>query len=153
MGVAKRKHSVAKSKQKGRKKTAKAKTRKVLVRPVSKKLGRPEKQFTRYQITKIGKLAFQGCQNRTIATIIGCEHHTLKKHFYPLLSKKRAERKAWLRDVQCVRAVKDSSSAMIIFLGKNELDQVDKHEVGGTDGGPIEFNVNVTKTYKKNDES
>ncbi len=105
------------------------KTSKGSIRPISKpKLGRPLQTFTKAQINKIGGLAFKGCQNTTISHIIGCDKNTLKKYLSQLLTKKRAERKAWLREVQAKRAEKDASSAMVIFLGKNELGQADKQE-------------------------
>lgn len=91
--------------------------------------GRPKYQFTDEQIVKAGELAFKGCQNGTIASILGCDNETVKKYLSQRLTKKRAERKAWLREVQMVRAKTDTSGAMAIFLGKNELGQADKQEI------------------------
>lgn len=53
-------------------------------------------------------------------------------------SKKRAERKVWLRKIQDRQA--KSFPAMSIFLGKNELEQTDKQDV--TSGGkPVQFEI------------
>ncbi len=96
---------------------------------MAKKAGRPKRKFTKAQIKKIGDLAYQGCQTKTIETLTGIPENTLRAHFSDLLLKKRAERKVWLRSVQDYRAEHDKSSAIAIFLGKNELGQSDKQEV------------------------
>jgi len=88
--------------------------------------GRPKYEFTDEQIVKAEELAFKGCQNRTIARILGCDDDTIKKYLSPQLDKKRAERKVWLREVQNIRAKEDKTGAVAIFLGKNELNQTDK---------------------------
>ena len=89
--------------------------------------GRPEYKFTDEQIAKAEELALNGCQNGTIATIIGCDDETLKKYLSPKLTKKRAERKVWLRKTQNTLA--ETNIAMAIFLGKNELGQEDKKTI------------------------
>lgn len=104
-------------------------------------MGRDPYQFTDKQIKKAEELAFLGCQNNTIATILGCDNETVKKYLSQQLTKKRAERKAWLRQVQKDRAEKDSSGAVAIFLGKNELNQTDKQELSGPEGGPIPVSI------------
>lgn len=89
--------------------------------------GRPKYEFTDEQIAKAEELALGGCQNGTIATILEVDKETLVKYLSPLLTKKRAERKAELRQKQDKMAL--TVPAMAIFLGKNELGQEDKRTV------------------------
>lgn len=102
--------------------------------------GRP---FVKLDEERIGRLAFAGCKNSEIAHILGCDDETLKNNYSPILDKKRAERKAAFRTKQTERALKDGEIAMLIFIGKNELEQADKTEVGG--------NVNLTHQLSMED--
>ena len=98
-----------------------------------KKVGRPKIKFTPEQIAKIEECALHGCQTKTIATLTGIPDSTLRDNFRDLLAKKRAERKLELRKAQDKEVTK-GNSALLIFLGKNELDQTDKkeHEITGS---------------------
>lgn len=100
-----------------------------------------KKEITKAQRKKIGDLAYQGCQTKTIETLTGIPENTLRRRCGDLLRKKRAERKLWLRGVQDYRAENDKNAAVVIFLGKNELDQADKQEHSGPDGGPIPVQI------------
>jgi hypothetical protein len=102
------------------KKTAKKKT--------AKKTGRPKTVFTPAQIKKMNTLALNGCQNNTIATIMDIPHESIVRRFGKQLTKKRCERKNNLRKMQNA-AAKKGNPALLIFLGKNELNQADKCEV------------------------
>ena len=114
-------------KKTAKKKTAKKKTAK---RPV----GKPKRIFTDAQKRKMNQLALNGCQNCTIASIMGIPLQTLVDNFRGTLTKKRAEKKNNLRKQQNA-AAKKGNPALLIFLGKNELDQKDKREevIGVTD--------------------
>ena len=57
--------------------------------------------------------------------MLGCEYEVLDNNYRKLMKKKRAEGKAWLRDRQHETAEKNP--IMQIWLGKNNLDQTDKH--------------------------
>ena len=120
--------------RKTKKKATKKKTSK-------KKPGRPKRKFSIKVVKRIEELAFKGCQTRTIAAIMGIPEQTLRDNFRGVLEKKRAERKEWLRDVQNTRAKNDNSAAIAIFLGKNELDQVDRKEISGPGGEPIPLTI------------
>jgi len=102
------------------KKKAKSKTKS------KKSVGRPEKKFTPEQIRQIEQMAFDQCQTRTIAKVIGCDEKTLAKHFSAVLPQKRAEGKAALRRSQMKQA--ENNPTMAIFLGKNYLEQADQHK-------------------------
>jgi hypothetical protein len=79
---------------------------------------------------KIGKLAFAGCKNSEIAFILGCDDETLTNNYSRILDKKRAERKAKLRTAQTFKAMMGDTT-MLIWLGKQELEQTDKQMFDG----------------------
>ncbi len=77
---------------------------------------------------KIGQLAFFGNPDAGIATILGVSPKTITNNYSNILAKKRAERRAALRAAQ-TKAALEGNIAMLIFLGKNELEQKDKRDV------------------------
>lgn len=89
---------------------------------------------------RIARLAFTGCKNSEIAHILGCDDETLKNNFSPILDKKRAERKAALRSKQTEKAL-TGDTPMLIFLGKNDLEQTDKQtqEIPGVEAALYEI--------------
>jgi len=111
------------------KKKKKKSKRKAKTKPKAKaeqKLGRPNKEFSPQQVREIEQMAFDQCQTRTIAKVIGCDEKTLEKHFSTVLVQKRAEGKAALRRTQMKQA--QNIPTMAIFLGKNYLEQADQHK-------------------------
>ena len=92
-----------------------------------KKLGRPSKKFTAAQEKKIAELAFAGMKNNCIATFMDIDQATFETHFKKLCTKKRAERKLWLLKLQNNKA-NENDTTMLIWLGKNVLEQSDKQE-------------------------
>ena len=90
-------------------------------------MARPKRQFTKDEIEQMEEYALNGGQNGTIATAMNIPFNTLKRHFGKRLTKKRAERKLILRERQTLLAI--ANPAMAIFLGKNELGQVDKQVI------------------------
>lgn len=101
-------------------------------------MGRHKTVFSDEQIEEMENMALQGCQTGTIATYMGIDRQLLDLHTDILrkLTKKRAERKLSLRTAQTEKAVQGKDTAMLCFLGKNELGQADKqeHTHGVTDG-------------------
>jgi len=95
--------------------------------PPKRKVGRPRRHFTPEQIEQMENYAFNGCQNNTIACLMGIPQQTLEDNFREQLTKKRAERKLRLRTQQNAAAAK-GNPALLIFLGKNYLEQSDKIE-------------------------
>ena len=122
---------------KGKKKTA------------ERKVGRPKRKFTEAQVRRMGELAFAGCQNNTIATIMDIPKETLVVNFGHLLTKKRCERKLKLRREQN-KATKAGVPSMLIWMGKQTLEQVDKAELSGPGGGPLQITM---VDYGKIDDS
>ena len=90
-------------------------------------MARPKKVFTDEEVQQMEEYALDGCQNNTIATLMDIANSTLIRRFGKLLTKKRCERKQRLRLIQTQLAL--SNPAMAIFLGKNELGQVDKQVI------------------------
>ncbi|HDZ38704.1 MAG TPA: hypothetical protein ENH62_10520 [Marinobacter sp.] len=114
-----------------------------------RKVGRPKRKFTEAQVRRMGDLAFAGCQNNTIATIMEIPKETLVVNFGHLLTKKRCERKLKLRREQN-KATKAGVPSMLIWMGKQTLEQVDKAELSGPGGGPLQITM---VDYGKIDDS
>ena len=103
-------------------------------------MARPKKQLDE---GKIANLAFEGANNNQIATLVGCDEGTIRGRFSDLVAKKRAERKLELRKFQW-KAASQGNVTMLIWLGKQELDQADQHDI--TSGGDlIKFNIVLAK--------
>ena len=94
----------------------------------------PRKKYTKEEIAQAEEYAFQGCLTGTICELMGWDKCTVdqRKDIKKKLTKKRAERKAWLRKLQMATAEDTASgkasATMQIFLGKNVLGQADKQE-------------------------
>ena len=86
------------------------------------------------------KYALAGCYTKTISRLTGIPEETLRRRCGDLISEKRAERKYILR-VQQNAAAKKGNPALLIFLGKNELNQADKQELSGPGGAPIPVSI------------
>lgn len=85
-------------------------------------MARPKIKFDE---DRIGDLAYRGASNREIAALVGCDDKTLGNRFSALLTKKRAERRTEIREWQ-TREAKAGNTALLIWLGKVELDQTEK---------------------------
>ncbi len=86
--------------------------------------GRPAFVFPEQAEQVIDGAAFAGSPDREIAALFGCSQATLKTHFQPILVKARARRRISIRTWQ-MNAAKKGVPALLIWLGKNELDQRD----------------------------
>ena len=87
-------------------------------------------------------MAFAGATNCEIADFCGVVEGTIRKRCGPLLVKSRAALKTRLRRAQITAAL-GGNPALLIWLGKQMLGQVEKHEheVTGHDGAPIAITV------------
>ena len=83
--------------------------------------------FTTEEKEEMNSMAFDQCQDNTIAKVIGCDVKTLTKSFSKVLQQKRAEGKVALRRAQMKQAL--ANPTMAIFLGKNYLEQTDSKEL------------------------
>ena len=92
---------------------------------------------------KIGQLAFDGCKDACIAAVMGCSPKTITDNYSKILIKKRGERHAALHKRQTMQALRGDNT-MLVWLGKNELEQTDKQAVDYS--GKVDHNVNVKLT-------
>lgn len=95
--------------------------------------GRPEIELTEEQLKTVDEMAYNQCKTRTIANIIGIDRNTLDKHYSTRLKKKRSEGKAALLKAQMECGKDEKNPTMLIWLGKQHLNQTDKRDV--TSGG------------------
>ncbi len=91
-----------------------------------KSIGRPKK----YKIPtdKLEQLASFGCTNIEMASYFGCSPDLLEKSYSEFLTKGREGGKIRLRQYQWASA-KKGNVAMLIWLGKQILNQSDKQEL------------------------
>jgi AraC-like DNA-binding protein len=93
-------------------------------------MARPLKAIDAEQVVKIGRL---GCTVEEIAEVLGCSPRTIHRRFRHALVRARASAKMSLRRAQYVRATRDRSDRMLIWLGRIELGQT----YGGDGGGEL----------------
>ena len=91
-------------------------------------MARPKKEFSKAKVVKIKAMAMNQCHTKTIAEAIGEPESTIRGCFRELLTQKRAEGRAELRKRQNAAAEK-GNPALLIFLGKNYLDQKDAKDI------------------------
>ena len=92
----------------------------------NKKTGRPKKY--NIQKEKVEQLASFGCTNTEIASFFGCDVSLITKTYSQFLTKGRDKGKIRLRQLQWKSAEK-GNTAMLIWLGKQILNQTDRSEV------------------------
>ena len=76
----------------------------------------------------VENLAGFGCTNTQIASFFGCSENTIRRSYGEYLTKGRDKGKIRLRQLQW-RAAERGNVSMMIWLGKQVLNQVDKQEV------------------------
>lgn len=94
---------------------------------IAGKGGRPKRQFTDEEVQQIDTMASNNCHMDTIALALEIPLTTLVRRFGRVIKRKRAQGRIELRAKQVKLA--DNHPAMAIFLGKNELGQVDKQVI------------------------
>lgn len=77
-------------------------------------------------------MAFDQCKDTTIAETIGMDVKTFQNNYSKETRQKRAEGKARIYRLQ-MQAAEDGNPTMLIWLGKQHLEQTDKQDV--TSGG------------------
>jgi hypothetical protein len=125
-------------------------------------MARPQKDAT-LTAEQIEQLASFGCTDDEIATLAGLSESQLKASFRPLLKRGRTSLRTNLRSAQVKKALgfyieqkgKDGNidvyltppdNTMLIWLGKQYLNQRDKQELTGKDGDPL------FKIYERSDD-
>ena len=98
-------------------------------------MGRPKKEFTDEQIKQIDECALINCKDNQIATLMGIPSNTFKKHFGQRCIQKRAEGQR----AKMQQQYDNKTPTMLIWWGKQHLEQSDRQELTGKGGGPIEI--------------
>jgi len=88
---------------------------------------------------QVEKLASFGLTNKEIADALGYDENTLKRNFEIFLIKGKANLKQRLKNKQ-IQVALGGNVSMLIWLGKQYLDQKDRMEESG------DYNLNVTRT-------
>jgi hypothetical protein len=79
---------------------------------------------------KLEQLASLGLSNTEIASVLDCSHDLIEQKFHDVLEWGRQKRNASLRRKQFEIAI-SGNPTMLIWLGKQFLDQTDKNEFKG----------------------
>lgn len=104
-------------------------------------VGRPALDLDEFLIEELAGI---GCTMKEIAVICKCSVDTLERNFADTIEKGRETAKMSLRRRQwqvAMEGSKDKEHAnptLLIWLGKQLLNQRDKQEITGADGGPIQ---------------
>ena len=77
---------------------------------------------------QVETMAKQGATNIDIAEVFKVGEHVIRKSYAEFLTKGRAEKRMKLRKLQW-KAAESGNVTMLIWLGKQELDQTDRQEV------------------------
>jgi len=77
---------------------------------------------------QVEQLASYGCTNTEIASFFGCSKDLISKSYSTNVTKGKEKGKIRLRKLQW-NAAEKGSTPMLIWLGKQLLDQTDKQEV------------------------
>lgn len=89
-------------------------------------MGRPKADIDAVVVEKLARL---GCTEAEIAGFCGVGETTIRRRFGAELSKGRVTLKRSLRRKQLQVALKQGNVAMLIWLGKQYLDQAEKSEI------------------------
>lgn len=123
-------------------------------------MARPQKTAALTE-AQIEQLAAFGCTDAEIAVLAELDEKTVKRSFAPLLKKGRANLRRNLRSAQIKKALghyvektdKDGTievyqtppdTTMLIWMGKQYLEQRDKHEIAGDAERPVVFSHRAT---------
>lgn len=87
-------------------------------------MGRPLADIDEEEVVR---LASRGAKNAELAAYFGVDEETISRRFAKILTKTRSIRRMHLRGVQTDKAL-GGDTTMLIWLGKNDLDQTDKVE-------------------------
>ena len=91
---------------------------------------------------KVEDLAAIFCSNETIAKLLGCSADTIERRFAGALEKGREKGKMNLRNKQFEKAM-EGNVVMLIWLGKQYLDQKERTEVSSDPDQPINITYSL----------
>lgn len=100
-------------------------------------MARPRKKIDPEQVKQ---LAMIQCSNAEMAAVLGCSHDVLERRFASAIKEGREHGKSSLKRAQYKLAM-NGNATMLIWLGKQHLDQKDKTEYSGDSRNPIVLQV------------
>lgn len=103
-----------------------------------KKMGRPKKELDR---DMLGRLASIQCSVDEMALIMGCGRDTIYRHYMDVVEEGRAKGKMGLRRRQW-EVAQEGNPTMLVWLGKNWLNQTDAQTVDEEDNKPLPWDDN-----------
>jgi hypothetical protein len=95
------------------------------IMPQKKKVGRPLKKIDGNQVELLSEF---GCSSLEISKFFNCDEATVRKRFKDRIETGREMMKMKLRQLQWKHA-ELGNTALLIFLGKNYLNQADKSQL------------------------
>lgn len=110
------------------------------------KAGRPRKSVeAKFDVRTLDSLLMMHCTSEECAAVFEMDQNTLWRRvkemtgqtFEEYSKAKKAVGKMSLRRAQYVTATQQKNPTMLIWLGKNLLDQKDRQELTGKDGAPL----------------
>lgn len=101
-------------------------------------MARPKLNIDPEQVIKLAQI---GCKNKEIAEFFGCSEETICGRFSNEIRKGKANLKISLRRTQLQVAL-SGNVAMLIWLGKQLLEQNEKKEIDSNDLPQITLNYN-----------
>lgn len=99
-------------------------------------MARPKGSFKKVDAQMLEKLASFGLSSAEMASILECSKDTLERRFMHVMEAGRQKRNASLKRKQFEVAMKGNPT-MLIWLGKQHLDQRDKHEPADNSGNQL----------------
>ena len=113
-------------------------------------MGRPKAKI---DLKIVEGMASVGATNCEIADFLGLNEGTVRKNCGPTLEKARASLKVRLRRKQIQVALDDGNVTMLIWLGKQMLDQKDKTDVTSDDKvWPASLTVKYVRAPVRDDD-
>lgn len=103
--------------------------------------GRPRIELDKDQIVK---LAAMGCTNKEIAAFFDVSQDTIGDNYSDEIQKGKEQGKVKLRRLQW-QAAEKGNVVMLIWLGKQLLDQSEKHQVTGDKGQELKIKLSYDR--------
>ena len=106
-----------------------------------RKAGRPSLK-DKIDVDMVKKLSMILCTPQEMGYILDIDHRTLVKHYGPIIERGRANGKMALRRKQYEVAMTSNNAAMLIWLGKNWLNQ-QENPISESDAKVLPWNDDI----------
>ena len=112
-----------------------------------RKMAKTGRKLLDIDAKEVEKLASFGCTNVEIAAFFDCDESTIRKRFSDIIARGYQNGKIRLRKKQIETALRGNVK-MLIWLGKQMLDQSDKQSIehSGKEGSPVNIVLQSLKT-------